>query len=219
MKKTNLISLFLLVVWSVGLKAQESEKRFFFKNFQETYVIYNDGRSFCIPANYDLVKGTFVFIDKQDGDRLKYFGEQEKITSVKVGERTFLSSRFGPTEIIQTEPAFKVYYKPRLLDVGKSGGYGTTSHTSATRSYSHLSSYGGNNKFLDKETKYVHEIEKVYIIQKDNKEKQFSTPKQFLKLYPQNKKELQEYITENQIDFKTIMPVLKLYNHAEEISR
>ena len=144
---------------------------------------------------------------------------EDKISKIKIGERIFLSSRFGPTEIVQTEPEFKVYYKPRLLDIGKSGGYGITSNTSATRSYSHMTSYGGNIKSLDKETKHVHEIEKVYIIQKGNKEKRFSTSKQFLKLYSKNKKELQEYITKNQIDFNTIMQVLELYNYTEKMAQ
>ena len=214
--KTSIYLIIASIFISIGLRAQEQQKRFFFKNFQDTYVYYTDGRSFCIPANYDLVKGSFVFIDKQDGDMLKLFGEQDKISKIKIGERIFLSSRFGPTETVQTEPEFKVYYKPRLLDAGKAGGYGTTSNTSATRSYSHLTSYGGSIKALDKETKYVHEIEKVYIIKRGNKEKRFSTPKQFLKLYSKNKKGLQEYITKNQIDFNTIMQVLELYNYAEK---
>lgn len=218
--KTFIFLLISAFWFSLGSSAQEKQqKRFFFKNFQDTYVYYKDGRNFCIPANYDLVKGSFVFIDKQDGDMLKLFGEQDKISKIKIGERTFLPSRFGPTEIVQTEPQFKVYYKPRLLDIGKSGGYSITSNTSATRSYSHMTSYGGNIKFLDKETKYVHEIEKVYIIQKGNKEKRFSTPKQFLKLYSKNKKELQEYITKNQIDFNTIMQVLELYNYTEKMAQ
>lgn len=206
--------------FSLGSRAQEEEKkRFFFKNFQDTYVYYTDGRSFCIPANYDLVKGSFVFIDKFDDNALKLFGEQENISSVKIGERSFLASRYGPTEIIQTEPEFKVLYKPRLLEEGKSGGYGIKSQTSATRSYSHLTGHSGSNRFLDKETDYVHEIEKVYIIQKGDKEKKFSTPKQFLKLYGKNKKELQAYIKENRIDFNTIMQVLELYNYAEKITK
>ena len=217
--KTSIYLIIASICISIGLKAQEQQKRFFFKNLQNTFVYYTDGRSFCIPANYDLVKGSFVFIDKQDGNMLKLFGEQDKISIIKTGERTFLSSRFGPTEIVQAEPEFKVYYNPRLLDIGKPGGYGTTSNTSATRSYSHLTSYGGNIKSLDKETKYVHEIEKVYIIKKANKEKRFSTPKQFLKLYNKNKKELQEYITKNQIDFNTVMQVLELYNYAEKTAR
>lgn len=127
--KTSIFLIIISICISIGIKAQEQQKRFFFKNFQDTYVYYIDGRSFCIPANYDLIKGSFVFIDKQDGDMLKLFGEQENISKIKIGERTFLSSRFGPTEIVQVEPEFKVYYKPRLLNIGKSGGYGTTSNT------------------------------------------------------------------------------------------
>lgn len=212
---------FFLAVFLIGLPegsfAQEKHKRFFFKNFQDTYVYYKDGRTFCVPANYDLVKGSFVFIDKEDENQLKLFGEQEQIGSVKVGERTFLASRFGPTEVLQTEPEFKIHYQPRLLDDGKAVGYGIKSNTSATRTYSHLNTPGSSVHQLDKEDDWVGEIIKVYLIKKNGKEKKFSNEKQFLKIYGKHKKELQTYIKEKSIDFNTAMQVFELYKYAESL--
>lgn len=206
-----------LICMPEGSFAQEKQKRFFFKNFQDTYVYYKDGRNFCVSANYDLVRGSFVFIDKEDGNQLKLFGEQEQIGSVKVGDRIFLASRFGPTEILQTDPEFMIFYQPRLLDTGKAGGYGVKSNTSATRTYSNLPSYGGSIQSLEKEEDWVGEIIKVYLIKKNGKEKKFSNEKQFLKIYGKHKKELQTYIAEKGVNFNTITQVFDLYKYAESL--
>ena len=92
--KTSIYLIIASIYISIGLKAQEQQKRFFFKNFQNTYVYYKDGRNFCIPANYDLVKGSFIFIDKQDRDMLKLFDEQDKISKIKAPKRCII--RFKP---------------------------------------------------------------------------------------------------------------------------
>lgn len=142
--------------------AQEKQKRFFLPNFQNTEVYYKDGRRFCITSNYDLVAGSFVFIDKEDGNQLKLFGQQEQIGCVKINGQTFYASRFGPTELVQTEPEFSIYYIPQILDGGKEVGYGMKSNTSATRTYSHLYDTNGVSvASLNKEEDWVGSIEKT----------------------------------------------------------
>lgn len=216
MKKLFAMVVVLFVCMS-HVNAQKELDRFFFKNFQTTDVYYNDGRHFQIEANYDLIKGSFVFIDTYENNMLKLFGEQEKISAIKIGNRTFLPSRFGPTEIVQDEPRFAVYYKPHLLDKGRDSGYGTTSHASATRTYSHWTSYSGSTNYLVKENTYVNKINKIYVIELNGKEKQFDSFKRFLKLYSKQKKELQAYITLHSVDYNSPMQVLELYKYAESI--
>lgn len=208
--------LLVAITGQVWAQEENDARRFFFKNFQDTYVYYKDGRSFCVPANYDLVKGSFVFIDKENGNTLKLFGEQDKIGSVKVGNRVFLATPYGPTEVIQADPLFEVYYKPRLREATKAGGYGTESSASATRSMSHLVQDGPTN-YLEKSDGSVAEVTKVYTIKVGKKEKQFSNEKQFLKIYPKQAEALQKYITEQQTDFDTIMQVLSLCNYAQSL--
>lgn len=163
--KNLFVIVWLMLACFLNAAAQKELDRFFFKNFQQTKVYYNDGRNLHIEANYDLTKGLFVFIDTYENYMLKLFGEQDKISSIKIGNRIFLPSRFGSTEIVQDESWFAVYYKPHLLDKGRDAGYGTTSHISAARTYSHwISSSGGPTNYLEKENVYVYEINKIYVI-------------------------------------------------------
>lgn len=198
--------------------AQEKQKRFFLPNFQEAQVYYKDGRTFRITANYDLVAGSFVFIDSEDGNQLKLFGQPEQIGCVKINGRTFYATRFGPTEIVQAEPEFCVYYQSRILDGGKDVGYGMKSNSSATRTYSHFyDTHGSSIKPLNKEEEWVGSIEKTYTILINGKNKKFSTEKQFLKLYPKQKAILKKYITDKNTDFNVVMQVLDLYNYTKTL--
>lgn len=216
MKHLFFAAVLCLFSLSGGVFAQEKQKRFFLPNFQEAQVYYKDGRTFRVTANYDLVAGSFVFIDNADGNQLKLFGEQEQIGCVKINGRTFLASRYGPTEVVQTEPEFSIYYIPRILDGGKEVGYGMKSNTSATRTYSHLYDTNGVSvASLNKEEDWVGSIEKTYIVKIKDKTRRFSTQKQFLKLYPQQKESLKQYIFEKKTDFNSAMQVLELFNYAE----
>ena len=216
--RKNLFSLLLAMI-AGQLLGQDpaTESRFFFPEFQEASVYYKDGRTFRIPANYDLVRGSFVFIDKEGGDQIKLFGDQQNIGSVKVGNRVFLATPFGPTEIIQVEPNFKVHYKPRLREASKSGGYGTSSSASATRTMSHLVQNGPTN-YLEKSDGSVAEIINIYTVSIGKKQKQFENEKQFLKLYPKQEKALTEYMLAEEVDFNVVPQVLALYNYAQTLS-
>lgn len=212
-------SLYLLSL-SGACFAQEKQKRFFLSNFQETQVFYKDGRMFRVTGNYDLIVGSFVFIDKEDGNQLKLFGDQEQIGCMKINNRTFYASRFGPTELVQAEPEFCIYYQPRILDGGKNVGYGMKSNVSATRSLTRpFNANGISLTPLDKEENWVGSIEKTYIVNVNGKSKKFATEKQFLKLYPKQKEALRQYIAEKQTDFNSATQVLELFNHAETMAK
>lgn len=215
-----LIVSLLFVALQSAVGQDEGKKQYYFKHFQDMEVFYKDGRTFKIPANYDFISGSFVFIDKEDGNQLKFFGEQEKIGSVKVGNRTFLPAKGGPIEIIQNDPVMlKVLYRPHIIDGGKKGAYGTSSSASATRQISHIpGDVGGAVKHLERNSDWVAEVDKIYIVTLNNKDKQFSGEKQFLKLFPKGKHDsIKKYIDDNKIDFTLISPVVELVGYATKL--
>ena len=214
MRFSQLSGIVMFLVCILTTKAQNPvEGRFFFRNFQDTYVYYKDGRTFIVPANYDLVNGSFVFIDTEDGNQLKLFGEQNNIGSIRVNDRVFLATSPGPTEIIRTDPEFMVLYKPHILDGAKPTGYGGASSASATRTVSHIQG-AGPVQYLQKEENYVKDISKVYTIKVGNKKRQFETEKQFLKIFSGHTEQLKQYIADKQIDFNSIIQVEQLCNYA-----
>lgn len=239
MKRIILLVFICITSWTFTSFAQDNEKRYFFKNFQEMEVYYKDGRAFKVAGNYDLIGGSFVFIDKQDDNQLKEFGEQEKIAAVKTGNRTFYATRFGPTEVVQADPEFLVFYKPHILEGKKQAGYGTTTSAGSVRSLSRFVTMGpsseanGNDPStglpmttfstngsptsvsIESDPDWVGQIERVYTIKVKGKEKRFNTEKSFLKIFPKQAEEIQKYIADNQVSFDSasqVMEMVKTFN-------
>ena len=187
------LTVLILILGLSVLGAQEKQTRYLFPEFTDSYIYYKDGRVFQVPTNYDLFENKFVFIDK-DNEK-KEFSDPNMIVSVKADNRTFIPiSGNEAAEVMQTEPRILVQYignkriKKDLTFGGKTGEY-------------------------DKNTVLIN-IDYQFYVEKDKRLKQFSTKKQFLKLFSKQKKELKKYIDENNVDFGSIDQVVKLCNHA-----
>lgn len=219
MKRIYMLFISLAALSAISF-AQDKQKRFFFKEFQPSTVYYKDGRTFTVDANYDMVGGSFVFIDNNDNNQLKMFGEQDKIGCLKTDTRTFYVTRFGPTEVIQTNPDFLIFYSPRIFEGKKDAGYGTTSSAGSIRTYGSIADFGNGGSSvhsLNANQEWVGTIDRVYKIRVGGKEKRFETQKQFMKLFPKQKDEILKYIAEKNINFNTGSQVLDLYNHIYQL--
>ena len=190
------------------LGAQEKQTRYLFPEFTDSYIYYKDGRVFQVPTNYDLFENKFVFIDK-DNEK-KEFSDPNMIVSVKADNRTFIPiSGNEAAEVMQTEPRILVQYIGNKR-IKKDLTFGGKTETASVDSYSNLI-YGTGE--YDKNTVLIN-IDYQFYVEKDKRLKQFSTKKQFLKLFSKQKKELKKYIDENNVDFGSIDQVVKLCNHA-----
>jgi hypothetical protein len=87
--------------------------------------------------------------------------------------------------------------KSDLKPVGKDAGYGSTSHTSATTTYSSYNASGLNYN-LKLPPDYTVETSYIYWI---NKTVSFETERQFLKLFPEKADELKAFIKKNRYKF------------------
>lgn len=202
--------LFLFIIWysSLACWAQENPSNYLFSEFSDSYINYKDGRVFQVRLNYDLLKNMFKFIDKDN--EIKEFSDPDMIISIKVGERTFLLvDKNEAAEIVQANPRILVQYCGQKR-IKKDLTFGGKTETASVDSYSDMI-YGtgedGKNAVLVK-------IDYQFYIEKDKRLKQFSTEKQFLKLFPKQKKELKKHIDEKMVDFGSIEQVIKLCNHT-----
>ena len=63
MRRLLAVLLFLTVLFG-KLDAQVNPiSQFLFDDYQETLILYKDGRQFAAPVNFDLLEGHFLFID------------------------------------------------------------------------------------------------------------------------------------------------------------
>lgn len=207
-----LFASFAYLLSSTFAQSTEELSGFLFNQFKEGVVYYRDGRQFGVPLNYNLITRQFVFIDKKDDNQKKEFSEVNMIVAIEVEGRSFLSPVEGATEIIQAEPPFYVSYEGSIRRE-KTVAYGGKTQTASVDSYSQTLGVGRGGSAEDIQ-KSVASVNKEYQIKIGKKNKRFSTEKQFLKLFPEQKKTLTHYLEEKQVDFDNITQVLALYNYA-----
>ena len=213
MSRFIIILLLAIISGSNKLAAQIDSAQFFLRNFENGYVYYKDGRTFNVPLNYSLLIKKFLFQDQHDNNNIKEFSEPEMVATIKIGERIFLPTKDGATEVLQKDPPIFVQYRGALKWEGKQVGYGGRSETSAVDSYSSFQS-GNTTHKLETEKLILSRIDKIFRIERNGKQFRFLNEKQFLKAFPDHKEELKKYADDNKTDFNEIEDVLQIYNHA-----
>lgn len=101
MSRFIIILLLAIISGSNKLAAQIDSAQFLLRNFENGYVYYKDGRTFNVPLNYSLLIKKFLFQDQHDNNNIKEFSEPEMVATIKIGERIFLPTKDGATEVLQ----------------------------------------------------------------------------------------------------------------------
>ena len=214
--KQILLFCLICIMHTTGLVAQIDSTQFLLKGFQDGYVFYKDGRQFQVPMNYSLLIKKFLFLDQTDNNNIKEFLEPEMVATIKIGDRIFLPTKDGATEVLQMNPPLFVQYRGSMRWEGKQVGYGGRSETSAVDSYSTLQSGSATHK-LETEKLILTRIDKIFRIERKGKQYRFINEKQFLKAFPDHKEELKKYADDNETDFNEVEDVLQIYNYASTL--
>ena len=167
--KRILLFCLICIMHTSGLIAQIDSTQFLLKGFQDGYVFYKDGRQFQVPMNYSLLIKKFLFIDQNDNNNIKEFLEPEMVATIKIGERIFLPTKDGATEVLQMDPPIFVQYRGSMRWEGKNVGYGGRSETSAVDSYSSFQS-GNTVHKLETEKLILTRIDKIFRIERNGKQ-------------------------------------------------
>lgn len=216
MKRLIIILLLITIAGANKLAAQIDSVQFLLRNFENGYVYFKDGRVFNVPLNYSLLVKKFLFQDIHDNNNLKEFSEPDMVATIKIGDRTFIPTKDGATEVLQTDPPLFVQYRGSLKWEGKRVGYGGRSETSAVDTYSSFQS-GSTMHKLETEKLILNRIDKIYRIERNGKQYRFINEKQFLKAFKDHKEELKKYADDNKTDFGEIEDVLEIYNYAMKL--
>lgn len=211
MKRLLFILLFVALNSLVIIVAQNGEGQFLFNDFREGAVYYRDGRKYEVPLNYNVLTKQFVFLDEQKN--MKAFAEPDMVTLIKIGDRTFLHDKKIIREVLQMEPPILVQYTGVIKDRGDNIGYGTT-QTAAVDKYAGVYSNGLYHKFESNDVVSLSRITKRYQIVHNRKKKTFVSQSDFLKIYPQHKETLKQFIINNQLEFSDVGHVVEICNFA-----
>lgn len=219
MKRIMLVFCVLSALTFVG-HAQESGTKerispFLLEDFEEAEVFFHDGTRYRETINYNLLTNQFYFIDKTDRS-VKVVSNPQDILMVKTKGRCFYQEKGYAVEVLPTNPPLFVQYKAHIRKEGDKGAYGTTSETSSIRTYGGFGS-NGNRFNLSTESLFVGKRYQHYWLEKNGKRKSFKNFKQFVKLYPEHKADLEQFIEDNQLDIDNVEHVKALCVHAESL--
>jgi hypothetical protein len=223
-----LVSLFLLVP---SLTAQERKtitvkagtrvidyfpfnERYRYPQFIQGKVMFNNGNFTVTKLNYSILYGEMHFIQAKDTLSIS---NVKDIRYVQIMQDTFYFDDGFHEVLAGRDPAImtiKQYVK--LSDKTKEGAYGTRTSTGAVQSYSGIYDQGGRSNYnLVLQEDYVFtRISDFYI---GNTRDGFVLYKKnnLLKLLPDHKAEIENYLKKNDIDFKSRDDLKKLTTFLE----
>ncbi len=193
----------------------QNNSPYLFGDFEAATVYFNNGRQSDEKVNYHLPSNKIRFIDKKD-KVIKEVSDTQMLDSIVVGKRVFIpdSVHEGWFEILSEKPVVQVQYFAKTKPKGKQVGFGGTSELTRTSTYQYLD---GGALILKEPEMEVVGYYNYYWIFKDGKRKQFKSLAQFVKLYPKQKAQLNQYIQDNHINFEDVEAIVKLCLYAESL--
>jgi hypothetical protein len=231
--KRTLICFFASALLINSVVAQESEtivvkagtkvidyfppgERYRYPEFRDGKVIFKDNTFIATKLNYNILLGEMHFIQKRDTLALSNL---RSVNYINVEEDTFYYDNGFLEVVAGTDPvimAVKQYVK--MLDVQKSGAYGTKSSTSAITSYSSMYGASGttNYKLVLNEDILLSRKTEYYI---GNKEDGFVLyrKKYLRKLFPEYKAHITDYLKHNKVDFTNRDDLIRLTGYLQQL--
>jgi hypothetical protein len=175
--------------------------------FTNSLVVLKSGERKRAVLNYNLVDQEMVFMQKN-----QYFvlDDPQLIDTVYMANRKFIPFEKGFYELAVMGPVtLFIQHKAYVESLGVPTGYGARSQTT---SYNYVKTIYGSNGAINLEFpnnfKIVDDTE--YLIRKDGIMQAFDNKRQFLKIFVNDKKELDNYISKNNINFENSQDVIKL---------
>lgn len=183
-----------------------------YPQFSASTILLKDGRTKKMLMNYNMVSGKMVFTESGNIFDIQ---TPELIDTVFINNSKFVKSGSRFFELLLKAPvSLLLDYKAEIVPAGKPAGYGGTSQVSATTTLSGISD-GSAYYNLKLPSQYTLKTERVYVLKdKDGNLSNFSTSRQFLKLFPDLESQLQDFIKQNKVRFDDSRSVARLAGYC-----
>lgn len=221
MKFSKLLQIWLIIAGlftSVCINAQTDTSnvlsQYLFKDFSTGVVQFRNGTVTDAPMNYNTISGKMVF---EKAGKFLVLTNTETIDTVFLQNRRFIPYDEVFLEVIIESPIpLFIMYKGELMSPGKAAGYGGTSQTTSSTSYSTV--------FTDSKS-YNINLPEGYSVDKstvnwvlvNGKMEKFLNEKQFVRIFKNKEADLHKFIRENRINFENKNDLLKLLYFCNRI--
>jgi hypothetical protein len=182
--------------------------------FTNSLVVLKSGEHKRAVLNYNLVDQEMVFMQR---NQYYVLDDPQLIDTVYMANRKFIPFEKGFYELAVMGPVtLFIQHKAYAESLGVPTGYGARSQTTSFNYVKMI--FGGNgaiNLTYPENFKIVNDTE--YWIRKDGVMHNFDTKRQFLKIFPDREKELDQFISKNKISFEDYKAVIKLAEYCNQI--
>jgi hypothetical protein len=208
MKRTKLLTVRLIVsllamLPAMSMQAQEGETEnlanLVFPKFQQAVVKLNNGQSYKAELNYEKTEQQMIVL--RNG-QLFLFKDAQSVDTIFIGNRMFVPADKGFYEVLVSGPvSLLMQHKADLENEGSTVAYGAKTNTAGI---THITTiYGKEGAIVLKIPENFKVIDaSVMWVRKDGEMHRIQNRGQFMKLFPDNKKELENYFKAHNTDFK-----------------
>ncbi|SDG65718.1 hypothetical protein SAMN04487996_12177 [Dyadobacter soli] len=195
--------------------------RYRFAQFTPGKVEFIDGRTSQARLNYNYIGGHILFVDARL-DTLEII-DQALLKNISIGDKSFrFDKRLGYCEIISKFDRAILGRREVLARIGteKGGPYGisyTASSVTTYRSYS--SDQAATTKKLNVNAEGVFTYRTAHYLIDMNNRFYMPTAGSIKKLYPADKKQIDQYLRENPVDFGKEEDLIRLLSYCDSLSK
>jgi hypothetical protein len=188
-------------------------KQFLFPSFSKGTVAMKTSKDIFLVLNYNIATEKMVFIQK---GKLFELMNPEAVDTIYLNDRKFVLIGKTFQEVIDNRPVLLfVQHKGIVQPPAKKDPYGTASQTSATTSYSDLKV--GSIVYDFNDPGLIIKRETIYRIIRNNEMVSFKDATQLVRIFPDNKDEIRNYIKQNKTKFENPEDIVKLITFCNSL--
>jgi hypothetical protein len=188
-------------------------EKYRFQDFTGGMLVLKNGLASPARFNYNFLSGEMDFL--KSGDTLSIINKKD-ISYIAIAQDTFYY-KDGYIELIAGGPVKvgKTRYV-RLKDIERKGALGMTDRNSSIDTYSSVPSPGNLFELIPNED-WVLEKKTDYYLSAAINDFVFFTKNNVMKLFPQKKKAIMEYLKSNKVNFRSQDDLLVLAKYLGEL--
>ena len=213
------LAVILSLMFVVSIRAQETDSlqnlpNLLFPKFTKGIVKLKDGKMYTAMLNYETVEQEMVFLQKKLTLRLENPG---LVDTIYLYNKVFIPFEKGFYEVVLKAPiTFFIQHKSYVESLGTPVGYGAMSQTTSSSYVRQVfSSNGAIGLKIPPDFKVVDDSD--YWVRWINGMEKFSSKAQFLRIFSDKEKELKQFISKNNIDFKNNLKLISLFTYVNEL--
>jgi hypothetical protein len=187
---------------------------FLLPSFTKSLVKFKSGEVKTALLNYNVIDQEMVF---KQPDAYMVLDNPQLVDTILINDRKFVPFNNAFYEVPVTGPVtLFIQHKMTAEDQGTPTGYGATSKTLQPTYVRQLYGPTGSvNLSLPDNIKLTDVTD--YWISKDNSMDKFTNKRQFLKIFKDKEKEINQYIDKNNISFKKSADIVKLVIYCRDL--